>query len=443
MRISKYTKRTVLGGAVFATLPFINQSAQAATSYYGVQGTNGDWSVASNWVTGSNASVTNGTGLVPTSADNALIAPTTAAGNETFSVTSSDVAAELFMAPGTSTATATLNITGSGVLTLASGIASQNASGAPNAGTSIINVNSGGALDTTGGTVAMGGNGSGTVNITMNVGGTGTGAVTDTSTTNGFEVGLYSAATLNVETGGTFTYTQSNGTLYIDYGNYNASSSPEPTSNGTVNLQGGTLNCNAILICRSYNSSATGLLDLTSGSISTVGAVSAGTGGTNSGASSPTGSKAILEVDGSTMSSIKFDTGGTATTNGLSISPNNVSAGETAELKIGLDASGSTLINVTGNIVMTGAILDVNTLPGFTGLGDDPSAPGSGIYLLASYTGSTPPTGFTTTSDTALSYTMATVPGYLAIQVSVPEPASLGIMALGGIGLLTRRRTQA
>lgn len=466
MRIDEKIRRKtlVMGGAVLVALPTLGPTiARAATSYYAVQGANGNWNDASNWVSGSNSSTTNG-GTYPllASSDVAFIEPTSVANNETINVIDAEGAATVEMEPAINT-TGTINITGAGAtLTINGGSPPLSNGGGSSYGASVVDITNGGELINSGtGSIELGAsqNATSTSTMTVNIGGgSGTSTfVASQNTSASCLIGDYSTASVFDNTGGSMTAAA---TVYVGYGNYKSGqltplSAWLQVNGGSFATTGGTLGAGngiGISICRDDNGGELGLLELTSGTFSTTGAINVGSAAGSSSTSAPTPNPtAIFQVDGSTMSAINVDTNGIATggtaTNGLDITPGTGSAAtEKSELKVFLDGDGSTLINVTGNVVLTNATLDVDPTAGFTDAGDDPDHT-PGLYLLASYTGTLTTTGLTATSDdTGFLYIEEAVnengANYLAIQV-VPEPVSLlGLTLVGGLALLGRPRSR-
>jgi hypothetical protein len=480
MRYEKKIRRTrlVIGGAVLATLPMLGASAvhAAPITYFGAQGINGNWNSSGSWVTGSNTSLTNAdTYPLASNSDFAFLEPT-GTNNETINVTDSEGCAEVLLAPAIGTS-ATLNVTGSGVLTL-NGSSPLNNGGGSSHGVAIVNVTNGGTLTNAGTGAVLLGTAEDTNNsatMTLNIGGglgTSTFIASSASTAPTCLIGNYCSASCYVDTGGSFIASGNGagsgstaGIVYVGYGNYTANANTGTSypqndllqlNGGSFSVGGGTVgggNGTGVVICRNTNGGETGLVQLISGSFSTTGSVAVGADNAASSVSAPIpAANATFEVEGSTMSVIDLDTNGIATgataTIGLDLQPGTLdSVTSTSMLKIGLDAGGSTLINVTGSILMTNTTLDIDALPGFTGAGNVPGEPG--WYRLASYTGTlTDSTGLTLASDNlasdGYSYSLvpqASDPGYLTIDVvSVPEPASLFALTSLGVGLLFRRR---
>jgi autotransporter-associated beta strand protein len=433
MRRDEKVRRTrlVIGGAVLATLPSLGATVgQAQTTYYAVQGITGNWNSSASWVSGSNTSVTNaGTYPQLSPGDEAFMEPTTsAANNETINVTDTEGCGEFIMEPAVGTIAA-LNITGPGSLTT-------NTATSPNIGNpgglsygaSIVNVTGGGTFINSGtGSEEFGAakNVSDTSTMTVTIGG-GSGTSTFNAGTNAAAaclIGDYDSATCYVNTGGVFTTYAG---VAVDYGNYITGETPQ---NDLLQVNGGSFSttgssASGLNISRNPNGGGTGLVQLISGSISIAGQVSVGASSGNSTDSAANGATATLEVEGSTMSSINFGTLGNSTLNDLDLLP-GTDAGLTTktELKIDLDAHGSTLINVTGGILLTNSTLDIDAMAGFTGAGTVPGEPG--WYRLASYTGTlADSSGLTLASDNfasdGYSYSLvpqASDPGYLTIDV--------------------------
>ena len=195
---------------------------------------------------------------------------------------------------------------------------------------------------------------------------------------------------------------------------------------GKVTVQGGSGANTGLVLSESTASTVTGTegayvisggsLDVTS-----TNGINGGRGGV---------STSVFDVQGSNATSI--------TTTAFNLS----ATGST--LEIGLDANGSTLIADSGKFTLgSGTTLDVNELPGFNVNGGNVVGE-PGWYRIASVGGTLTDSGITLHSDTGVVYSLVNDPGYLTIDVTsapaIPEPATLGMLAIGGLSMLLMGR---
>jgi len=116
---------------------------------------------------------------------------------------------------------------------------------------------------------------------------------------------------------------------------------------------------------------------------------------------------------------------------------NTTTIGDNAKLAIDVNGLSSDLLAVNGNLTLTGTndILAINDL-------GNGSFDGIDSYTIATYTGTLTGT-FASTTGLPSGYRVdygTTVPNAITLDPAVPEPASLGLIALGALGFFRRRR---
>ena len=313
--------------------------------------------------------------------------------------------------------------------------------GGTNANTSI---SIGGAVDFTGtGSVILNGYAGnvesawitdlGNSNLTQDSGHTisGTGTISvDSFTNNG---------TVNANSSGNTLLLETNGVAYSNNGIYEAGNGGAMDVTSLSNISSGTLtggtyqvnsNSTMILPTAITTNAATIILNGTNTTFAAISTLTANTG-------------TFKLENGAT-----FTTAGNLTNSGtISLDPStlnitgNLVLNSSSILNIGLSGTQAgqfDTINITGSATLAG-ILSLNLASGFTAsVGDSFNFINASGGITGSFTNAGP------IDVNGYVFDLATTSNGLGLQVAaVPEPAALALMAIGGLGLLTRRRKSA